>query len=434
MQQIDIYVPAMGEGIVEATITKWLKKEGEKTNEDETIVEIATDKVDSEIPAPKAGIIEKILLPEGSVAKVGQVIAILNLSDSQALKPELKQNSEKQIPVNGPNIPNHVVETQSKSHNTSNPKHISPLVRSFAARENIPLTEILKIKGSGINGRITKNDLIVLDSKKLKTELNINSEKENNIAVKQNILVSNEIPKNFSGQGQVIEMDRVRRLIADHMVKSKQTAPHVCSFIEADMTAIVRWREKEKLAFEQREKEKLTYTPVFFNAVAQALRQFPMVNVSVDGNSIIVKNNINLGMAVALPNGNLIVPVIKNADQKNLYGLTKTINELANRARINKLLPDEIQGGTFTITNLGSFGTLAGTPIINQPESAILGIGAIRKMPAVIEAPQGDLIGIRHKVILSLSYDHRVIDGYLAGQFLSRIVAILENFDQNQTI
>lgn len=434
MHQIDIYVPAMGEGIVEATITKWLKKEGEKVSEDETIVEIATDKVDSEIPAPKAGIIEKILMPEGSVPKVGQVIAILSLSDGPALKPELVQNNEKQLPAEKPNFSNPAIETQSESQITSNPKHLSPLVRSFAARENIPLSEIHKIKGSGLNGRVTKNDLIVLDSKKLKPDSNQNPQKEKNIGVSQNMLVSNEMPTSFSGQGQIIEMDRVRRLIADHMVKSVQTAPHVTSFIEADVTSIVKWREKEKLAFEQREKEKLTYTPVFFNAVAQALRQFPMVNVSIDGNSILVKNNINLGMAVALPNGNLIVPVIKNADQKNLYGLAKIVNEFANRARINKLLPDEIQGGTFTITNLGSFGTLAGTPIINQPESAILGIGAIRKMPAVIETPQGDLIGIRHKVILSLSYDHRVIDGYLAGQFLNKLVSILENFDPNQTI
>jgi len=426
MALIDIFLPAMGEGVIEATITQILLKEGDEVEEDDSILEIATDKVDSEIPAPEKGVIANILVKEGDLVKVGQLIAKIEIEgkaddilefDKKEKEPNKeiistdileKDNSDKEII-------NKISELQN--NNKSN-LFLSPLVKSMVSKEQISLEELEQIKGTGFNNRITKDDILAYLSERKKEDFSLSQ---------FNTEVSEEIVSD-SGD-EIIEMDRMRKLIAEHMLNSVKTAPHVSSFIEADVTAIVNWRNRNKDAFLEREGEKLTYMPIFVEAMAKAVKDFPMINISVKGDYIIKKKNINIGMATALPSGNLIVPVIKNADQKDRVGLAKIINDLANRSRNNKLQPDEIQGSTITITNIGSFGNMAGTPIINQPNVAILSVGAILKKPAVIETSEGDAIAIRHKMILSLAYDHRVVDGALGGMFLKRVSEYLENFN-----
>jgi 2-oxoglutarate dehydrogenase E2 component (dihydrolipoamide succinyltransferase) len=430
MARMNIVLPAMGEGVIEATINKWLVKEGDLVKQDDPLVEVATDKVDSEVPAPAAGTLVSIIAMEGSITKVGDVLAVIENSvlptkeEIIKIEKEVERIRETIDTAKQEKIENEVFSHGMKSRTPSG-KFISPLVRSIAAREGISYSDLDETKGTGMDGRITKDDIIKI------LENRINSAQTAKKAEAKEALKNNikDLPSGIISMGdEVIPMDRVRKLIADHMVLSKRTSAHVTSFIDADLTRLVNWRNAIKEKFFAKEGQKLTLTPIFIDAVARALNEFPLINVSVDGNNIIKKKNINIGMATALPDGNLIVPVIKNANEKNLTGLAKTVNDLAERARSNKLKPDEITGGTFTITNFGSYNNLAGTPIINQPQAAILGTGVVRKTPAVIETPDGDMIAIRHIMILSLSYDHRVIDGALAGKFLQKVKIILENY------
>jgi len=418
---MNIVLPAMGEGVIEATIIKWLVKEGAEVKEDDPLVEIATDKVDSEIPSPASGIIVKFKASEGSLVRVGEIIA--QLEKDEVINNEEEQKIEKEIgrireSINADKLEKNeeVTVTREMKSRTPSGKFLSPLVRNIASREGISYFDLDKISGTGMDGRITRDDVLRFLSDKVKIDSGA-AEK-----------VISDSPGKSEGGDEVIEMDRVRKLIAEHMVMSKRTSPHVTSFIDADVTQMINWRNSIKETFLATEGHKLTLTPVFIDAAARALHDHPMINVSVEGNTIIKKRNINIGMATALPDGNLIVPVIKNANEKNLKGLARAVNDLAERARNNKLKPEEITGGTFTITNFGTYNNLSGTPIINQPQAAILGIGAVRKMPTVVETPDGDMIGIRQIIILSLSYDHRVIDGALAGKFLNRIKEILENY------
>jgi 2-oxoglutarate dehydrogenase E2 component (dihydrolipoamide succinyltransferase) len=433
MARMNLLLPAMGEGVIEATINKWLVTEGTQVNEDDPLVEVATDKVDSEIPAPASGILVSIVAKEGSVTKVGDVLAILENNAVQTK--EEKKNISKEVErirETIESVKQEKKEVEMLSHDmksrTPSGKFISPLVRSIAAREGISYSDLDNITGTGMDGRITKDDIIkILEDRKMAAEEFKAAEAK--ISLKSGEDSKKDKPiETISSGDEVIPMDRVRKLIAEHMVMSKRTSPHVTSFIDADVTRLVNWRNANKEKFLEAEGQKLTLTPIFIDAAARALYEFPMVNISVEGNNIIKKRNINIGMATALPDGNLIVPVIKNANEKNLTGLAKAVNDLAGRARTNKLKPDEITGGTFTITNFGSYNNLAGTPIINQPQAAILGTGAVRKTPAVIESPDGDMIAIRQVMILSLSYDHRVIDGALAGKFLHKVKDILENY------
>jgi 2-oxoglutarate dehydrogenase E2 component (dihydrolipoamide succinyltransferase) len=429
MSRINIVLPAMGEGVIEATINKWLVPVGSVVNEDDPIVEVATDKVDSEVPAPAAGTIVEIIATEGSVPKVGDVIAILeNDQDYSSEEPEKVKQEVMKVRETAEVIRKESSEEEEAAKElksrTPSGKFISPLVRSIAAREGIAYQELDKLTGSGMDGRITKDDMLsLLESRKAVAEAatsRAGKTEKRSTGITRGVITA---------QGdEIIEMDRVRKLIADHMVMSKKTSPHVTSFIDADVTRLVLWRNSVKEKFLAKEGQKLTLTPVFIDAAARALSDYPMINISVDGTKIIKRKNINIGMATALPDGNLIVPVIKNANEKSLTGIAKSVNDLAERARSNKLKPDDITGGTFTITNFGTYNNLAGTPIINQPQAAILGTGAIRKTPAVLETPEGDVIAIRHIMIISLSYDHRVIDGALAGKFLGRLKEILEDY------
>ncbi len=434
-------MPKMGESVAEATILKWLKKEGDTIEADEPILEIATDKVDSEVPSPCAGIMSKRLFEEGQVVKVGEIIAEIAESGEKisaapasapVAAPQISKTETVAPSSNGsPKVAVHTEVTIDK--NSASGRFYSPLVRNIAKQEGVPMNELENIKGSGANNRLTKQDLLQHLTSRGSQPATAASAVQTSAPAKDKPAYSSPAVS-VSANVEIIEMDRMRKLIADHMVMSKQTSPHVTSYVEADVTNMVKWREKAKKVFEKRENEKITFTPLFIEAVVKAIKDFPMVNVSVDGTKIIVKKFINIGMAAALPSGNLIVPVIKNADHLNLIGLTKSVNDLANRARANKLKPDEIQDGTFTITNVGSFGNVMGTPIINQPQVAILAVGAIRKKPAVIETPEGDSIGIRHMMFLSLSYDHRVVDGSLGGSFLRRIADYMEQFDGDRTI
>lgn len=437
MAEIELLMPKMGESVAEATITKWLKSEGETVEAEEAVLEIATDKVDSEIPAPEAGTIKKLLFQENDVVKVGDAIAIIEIEGATSnVTAEISTNDIVENSVSEPKIAEIAasVQTSEKISKTSTSgKFFSPLVRSIAEKEGINASELENIQGTGLNQRVTKDDL-----------LNFIENKGNNDQHKPLAASQAEIPQAVPqapkkeqvismGDGdEIIQMDRMRKLISEHMVHSKHTSAHVTSFVEADVTNMVLWRNKIKDKFFAREGEKITFTPIIMEAVAKAIKEMPMVNVSVDGDKIIKRKHINLGMATALPTGNLIVPVIRDADQKNLVGLSKAVNDLANRARNNKLNPDEISGGTFTVTNVGTFGNVMGTPIINQPQVAILAVGAIRKKPAVIETPFGDTIGIRHMMFLSLSYDHRVVDGSLGGSFVQKVSNILEDFDMNR--
>jgi 2-oxoglutarate dehydrogenase E2 component (dihydrolipoamide succinyltransferase) len=432
MAQLNIILPAMGEGVIEASIIKWLVTEGSQVAEDEPLVEVATDKVDSEVPSPASGTLISILAKEGSVPKVGEVLAIIENNISQTKEETVKIEKEvERIRETIGTLKSEKTEVEELSHDmksrTPSGKFISPLVRSIAAREKLSYADLDKIEGTGMDGRITKDDILnVLESRKV-------AEQSKKAAEEVKPEKSVEVTADHTTGDEVIPMDRIRKLIADHMVMSKRTSPHVTSFIDADVTRLVNWRNSYKDKFLEAEGQKLTLTPIFIDAAARALYEFPMINISVDGTNIIKKKNINIGMATALPDGNLIVPVIKNANEKNLTGLAKAVNDLAERARSNKLKPDEITGGTFTITNFGSYNNLAGTPIINQPQVAILGTGVVRKTPAVVETPDGDMIAIRQIMILSLSYDHRVIDGALAGKFLHKIKEILENYSPDIT-
>ncbi len=427
MARMNVTLPAMGEGIIEATINKWLVKEGAAFREDDPLVEVATDKVDSEVPAPVSGTLVSILAPEGTIAKIGDTIAIIE-NDAVPTMEETKkvENEVKRIRETIEETKKEKTETDSVSHvvknRTPSGKFISPLVRSIAAKEGINYADLDGLNGTGMDGRITRDDILKLlaERKKAVAEVQTTGSSKAAAPAKSKAKVADG--------DEIIPMDRIRLLTADHMVMSKRTSPHVTSFIDADVTRLVNWRNANKEKFLAVEGQKLTLTPIFVDAAARALYEFPMVNVSVEGNNIIRRRNINIGMATALPDGNLIVPVIKNANEKNLTGLAKTVNDLAERARLNKLKPEEITGGTFTITNYGTYNNLAGTPIINQPQAAILGTGVVKKTPAVIETPDGDMIAIRHIVIISLSYDHRVIDGALAGKFLSKVKDILENY------
>ncbi len=435
-----LIMPKMGESVAEATILKWLKKEGDKIEMDEPVLEIATDKVDSEVPSPVAGVLSKRMFEEGQVVKVGQVIAMIGAEGESANSETPKVSTPVSAPVPSPSsngkhepvvaVTSSPVASSSEpiSKTSSSGKFYSPLVRTIAKQEGVTMAELENIPGSGSNSRVTKNDLLEHISKRKSGEVPAVASAP--AAVSKASYTSPAI--STSGNTEIVEMDRMRKLIAEHMVMSKHTSPHVTSFVEADVTNMVMWREKMKSVFEKRDGEKLTFTPLFIEALIKAIKDFPMINVSLDGTKIIIKKDINIGMAAALPSGNLIVPVIRNADRLNLLGLVKSVNDLANRARSNKLTPDEIQGGTYTLTNVGTFGNVMGTPIINQPQVAIMATGAIRKKPAVIETPQGDTIGIRHFMFLSHSYDHRIVDGALGGSFVRRVADYLEQWDVNR--
>jgi 2-oxoglutarate dehydrogenase E2 component (dihydrolipoamide succinyltransferase) len=435
MAKFELTLPKMGESVAEATITNWLKKVGDSISMDEAVLEIATDKVDSEVPSEVSGVLSEILFQVNDVVKVGQTIAIIETEGNTSLS-ELAKQSVVPTPV-AETVPmpveiSEVIKTIETAQISVTPddfkssdKFYSPLVKNIATAEGISLTELEIISGSGKDGRVTKEDVLkFVESRKSKVE---------SIKVPaQQPSTPIAVPVSVNGGDEIIEMDRMRKLISGYMVASLQTSAHVQSFIEVDVTNIVKWRERVKVAFEKREGEKLTFTPIFMEAVAKALKDFPGMNISVDGEFIIKRKNINLGMAAALPNGNLIVPVIKNADQLNLVGMAKAVNDLGNRAKAGKLKPDDTQGGTYTVTNVGTFGSVFGTPIINQPQVGILALGAIRKVPAVIETPEGDFIGIRQKMFLSHSYDHRVVDGALGGSFVKRVADYLEEFDSHR--
>jgi 2-oxoglutarate dehydrogenase E2 component (dihydrolipoamide succinyltransferase) len=436
MANVELILPKMGESVAEATITSWLKSEGDTIEAEESVVEIATDKVDSEVPSPADGIISKILVAEGEVAQVGQAIAIIS-TEGAAANPvaESAKTDAKPTPVAVQSAPAepHVNTTIGTNHDfSSSDRFYSPLVKNIALEEGIPVLELDQITGSGQSGRVTKNDILsYISTRGAQQKATITSAPQSTKEKPAVAAKSNDAKpvKDFGDDVEIIEMDRMRKLIAGHMINSKATSPHVTSFVEADVTNIVNWRNKNKKAYEQREGEKLTYTPIFIEAIVKAIKDFPMINIEVDGDRIIRKKFINIGMATALPSGNLIVPVIKNADSLNLVGLSKSVNRLANKARNNKLAPDDISGGTYTITNVGSFGNIMGTPIINQPQVAIMAVGAITKKPSVLETEHGDVIAIRHKMFLSHSYDHRVVDGALGGMFVRRVADYLEQFD-----
>ena len=421
----------MGESVAEATITNWLKKVGDPIDADEAILEIATDKVDSEVPSEVAGVLTEVLFQINDIVKVGQTIAIIETqSESGSDEPNAEILAEvvKSIEIAKETVASAAVVFE-KTDNNSSDKFYSPLVKNIASAEGITAAELDGILGSGKDGRVTKEDIlkyIAIRQKPFATSVTVQTTTDNRQPTTQTVPVS------VNGGDEIVEMDRMRKLISGYMVASVQTSAHVQSFIEVDVTNIVKWRDRVKVAFEKREGEKLTFTPIFMEAVAKALKDFPGMNISVDGEFIIKRKNINLGMAAALPNGNLIVPVIKNADQLNLVGMAKAVNDLGNRAKAGKLKPDDTQEGTYTVTNVGTFGSVFGTPIINQPQVGILALGAIRKVPAVIETPEGDFIGIRQKMFLSHSYDHRVVDGALGGSFVKRVADYLEAFDLNR--
>nr|WP_315183058.1 dihydrolipoamide acetyltransferase family protein [uncultured Flavobacterium sp.] len=433
MARFELKLPKMGESVAEATITNWLKQVGEKIEADEAVLEIATDKVDSEVPSEVSGVLVEQLFGKDDLVQVGQTIAIIETEGDAA---PAKVKEEVAAPVEVAAIEKTIAavkETVASPVNFSeSDKFFSPLVKNIAKEEGVSMAELESISGSGKEGRVTKEDILNFVANKKTNPTKVQEPKEiasqpQKIAFKT--VSSTAAPVSVNGGDEMVEMDRMRKLISGYMMASIQTSAHVQSFIEVDVTNIVKWRDKVKTAFEKREGEKLTYTPIFMEAVAKALKDFPGMNISVEGDYIIKKKNINLGMAAALPNGNLIVPVIKNADQLNLVGMAKAVNDLGNRAKLGKLKPDDTQGGTYTVTNVGSFGSVFGTPIINQPQVGILALGAIRKVPAVIETPEGDFIGIRQKMFLSHSYDHRVVDGALGGSFVKRVADYLEAFD-----
>jgi 2-oxoglutarate dehydrogenase E2 component (dihydrolipoamide succinyltransferase) len=455
MATVDLVMPKMGESIMEATILKWHKQPGDAVRMDETVLEIATDKVDSEVPSTEEGVIQELLYKENDVVPVGAAIARIKTEVGEALsqpEPEYSVQPQEEVeifvqskPATKPSRPSHPSAVGSATSNGN--RFYSPLVLNIAGQEGISLSELENLPGTGNEGRVTKKDILDYINRK-RSGKGVNSsqfegrspERSTEIerpatSVEENkglSTINRQSSTLASGNMEIIEMDRMRRMIADHMVRSKQTSAHVTSFSEADVTNLVMWREKVKKDFEKREGTKITFTPLFIEAVVRCIKRFPLVNSSVDGDRIIVKKDINIGMATALPNGNLIVPIIRNADQLNLVGLTKQVNNLADNARNNRLRPEDIDGGTFTLTNVGTFGSLMGTPIINQPQVAILAVGTIKKRPVVIETPHGDSIAIRHMMYLSLSYDHRIVDGSLGATFLTAVANELENFNSNR--
>ena len=459
MALVEMVMPKMGESIMEGTVLKWLKNVGDRIEEDESILEVATDKVDTEVPTIQAGVLTQILAKDGDVIPVGQAIAIIDTgsdgtpsapsvtlepasANSQAIETDQAMAPTPVVMPSAPEIPNQQVQKQ-----VFEGRFYSPLVMNIAKQEGISMAELEQIPGTGSENRVTKKDILEYLENRTANQAKEVSGDQTPISEPLPAKPTSAIPAapapavaspqpavSVSGNVEIIEMDRMRKVIAQRMVDSKRISPHVTSFVEADVTNIVNWRNKMKEAYKKREGENLTFTPIFIEAVAKAIKDFPMINVSVDGDKIIRRKDINIGVAVALPSGNLIVPVIKNADQMNLNGITKKMNDLANRARNNKLSPDDLSDGTYTLSNVGSFGNVMGTPIIVQPQVAILAVGAIKKKPAVIETPEGDLIGIRHFMFLSHSYDHRVVDGSLGGMFVKRVSDYLENFDLNTTI
>jgi len=438
MARFELKLPKMGESVAEATITSWLKDVGDSVELDEAIVEIATDKVDSEVPSEVEGTLVEILFQKDDVVAVGDTIAIIETEGENDVEEQGFAKNEKTVATEEVKEVEKTIEKASEiiatplAKNSDSGKFYSPLVRNIAQTESVSMEELETLVGSGKDGRVTKDDILSY----LENRGDISNEVEelNPSVVPKHIekSVSKSVPVSVNGEDEVIEMTRMGKLIAKHMVDSVHTSAHVQSFIEVDVTNIVKWRNKVKNEFLQREGEKLTFTPILMQAVASTIKKYPLINIAVDGDTIVKKKNINLGMAAALPDGNLIVPVIKNADQLNLVGMTSAVNDLANRARNNALKPDEIQGGTYTVTNVGGFGSVMGTPIINQPQVAILALGAIRKVPAVIETPEGDFIGIRQKMFVSHSYDHRVVNGALGGMFIKTLKEILESWDVNQ--
>ena len=452
MSLVDLVMPKLGESIMEATILKWHKKAGDPIQEDETLLDIATDKVDSEVPSTTHGVIEEILFNENDVVPIGAIIARIRVGASTAVtqsqpipsieKPVYEEaRIVDEIPFQ-PSVPAFVV---SPSTGNNNVRFYSPLVINIAQQEGISMVELEKIPGTGQDGRVSKKDILayIAAGRNLAANTTVIQNHPQPVLVSQREIPATNnqetgsqlaVAANYPGNVEIIEMDRMRKLIAKHMVDSKHTSAHVTSFAECDVTNVVLWREKIKKDFEKREGEKITYTPLFIEAIVKCIKKYPMLSSSVDGDRIIIKKDLNIGMATALPNGNLIVPVIKNADQLNLTGLTKQVNGLANAARSGKLRPDDTTGGTFTLTNVGTFGSIMGTPIINQPQVAIMAVGAIKKRPMVIETPQGDSIAIRHMMYISLSYDHRIIDGALGSTFLNAVSKELENFDVSRSI
>ena len=449
MALVEVLLPAMGEGIIEATLISWMKNEGDSVSNDENLIEVATDKVNSEVPSTTAGILHQRLYGENDVIPVGKPFAIISTGGDAA--PVTEKKEEKKREIVEPKLEKIVEEEFVKIEKSIIPtntnissgddRFYSPLVMNIAKEEGISHPELDQIQGSGQGGRVTKDDILQhLQTRKSQPNISENTKLQAPTIVKQDvesqetIAVKTEMPLDFGPNVEVQKMDRMRKLIGEHMMKSIQTSAHVCSFIEADMTNVVIWRNKVKNEFKEKYGENLTFTPILIEAIAKALIEFPMINASVDGNNVLLKKEINIGMAAALPDGNLIVPVIKNANLLNLLGLAKKVNDLGQRAKKNQLKPDEIQGGTYTMTNLGSFGNLFGTPIINQPQVAILGVGAIVKKPVVVESPEGDTIGIRSMMYLSHSYDHRIVDGMLGGTFIKRLTEILEGFDVNRKV
>ena len=450
MAQVELIMPKMGESVAEATIIKWLKEEGETIEMEEAVLEIATDKVDSEVPSPVEGVLAKKLFNEDDVVQVGQAIALIETSASAATE---STPAETAAPAQEA-APNEAIVAQERvaeavaavqtelPKNSEGGRFYSPLVRSIAQKEGIGFEELESVPGTGQEGRVTKKDILAYVGNRGSAPVATSAPAAPAVSTPSAPEAPAKPVKAPASSGKVAlmpgdeieEMDRMRKLIAHHMVESVQTSPHVTSYVEADVTNLVTWRNKVKDAYFKREGQKMTFTPLFIEAIVKAIKDFPNINISVDGDSVIKRKNINIGMAAALPSGNLIVPVIKNADQLNLVGITAQVNDLANRARNNKLKPEEIQGGTYTLTNVGTFGNVMGTPIINQPQVAIMAVGAIRKKPAVIETDHGDLLGIRHMMFLSHSYDHRVVDGALGGMFVRRVADYLEQFDVNREI
>lgn len=439
MPLVDLIMPKLGESIMEATILKWHKKAGDSVKQDETVLDIATDKVDSEVPSTDAGIITEVLFKENDVVPVGTVIARISKDGVMPVQHEA-------IPYEPTGTQTPTFTTQQQVTKSTSARFYSPLVLKIAQEEGISMAELENIPGTGQDGRVSKKDILEYISKGVKrkdggaqiiqvpaTQSTVQQQSQVPVSTTTTNQPANQLTE-YSGNVEIIEMDRMRKLIAKYMVDSKRISPHVTSFTEADVTNLVLWREKVKKEFEKRESTKITFTPLFIEAIVKCLKKFPLINCSIDGEKIIIKKDINIGMATALPTGNLIVPVIKNADQLNLVGLSKQVNGLAEAARNNKLKPDDTQGGTFTLTNVGTFGSLMGTPIINQPQVAILAVGAIKKRPVVIETPQGDTIGIRHMMYLSMSYDHRIVDGSLGATFLTAVAKELEAWDVNRSI
>ena len=430
MANVEMLMPKMGESIIEGTILTWLKKEGDSIDQDESVLEVATDKVDTEVPATHAGILKKILAKEGDVIAVGAPIAIIETASENGVASPTKKDSvaaKEELVAAAPSNTAAIIAKPDPVHETPSEdgRFYSPLVKSIAKEENISAAELSTIPGTGKDGRVTKEDMLAY----LKTRHD--SPVTSQAAKTVTSISAPKVQVSISATDEIIEMDRMRKMISQRMVDSKRISAHVTSFVEADMTNIVLWREKNKIAYKNKYGEGITYTPFFIEAIARAISDFPMINISVDGDRIIKKKDINIGMAVALPSGNLIVPIIRNADQLNLVGISKKVNDLANRARNNKLNADDLAGGTYTVSNVGSFGNVMGTPIIPQPQVAIMAVGAIIKKPAVVETPTGDVIAIRHKMFLSHSYDHRVVDGALGGMFVRRVADYLEEFDLN---